>query len=174
MTTSEERDLTQSRLDTPHPDEFGSSRKGILLPAMTEILQFLAGQLSFLYSKYGFRITDSMVSDSFGGDAYLVIEREELRIRLVRDRSQYFIELQSTQKSQSNSWFTVDLLRGLMGLPSDDNAFMTNENAQFLETHLDAILSEFRDSKITSRLNAEESKRSKRRTAERKKRKTSE
>ena len=143
----------------------------VLGATMTEILQFLAGQLSFLYSKYGFRITDSLVSDSFGGDAYLIIEGEELRIRLVRDRSQYFIEFQSTQRSQSDSWFTVDLLRGLMELPADDNAFMTNENAQFLETHLEVILSEFCDSKIISRLNAEASKRSKRRSAERKKRK---
>lgn len=138
---------------------------------MTEILQFIAGQLSFLYSKYDFRITDSMVSDSFGGDAYLVMEGEAFRIRLVRDRSQYFIELQSTHEGQSNSWFTVDLLRGLLGLPTEDNAFMTNENAQFMESHFETIQSEFCDSKITTRLNTEASKRSKRRSAQRKKRK---
>jgi len=143
----------------------------VLGATMTEILQFLAGQLSFLYSEYGFRITDSMSSGSFGGDAYVVLEREEVRIRLVRDRSQEFIELQSTQNGQSDRWFTVDLLRGLLKLPSDDNAFMTNENAQFIEAHLEAILSEFCDSMITSRLNTEANKRSKRRASERKKRK---
>lgn len=119
---------------------------------MTEILQFIAGPLSFLYKKYRFRITDSMVSDSFGGDAYLVIEGKGLRIRLVRDRSQYFIEFQSTQAGQSSRWFTVDLLHGLLGLPPGHDAFMTEESARFMELNFDAILTEFCDSEITAKL----------------------
>ena len=54
---------------------------------MNKLLEFLIAHFSFVYDELGCRFADSQVHDP---NAVLVFEVDELRLRLVRDRSQIF------------------------------------------------------------------------------------
>jgi hypothetical protein len=78
---------------------------------MTQILAFIATHMGFLWQGAHFRIVGSEVTTSNGGDAYLMVESDVLRMRFVRDRGQLLLDFQPSARGPSSSWFSVDLIR---------------------------------------------------------------
>ena len=77
---------------------------------MEKILIFLLKNLSFLYENYNFKFVDSEVSSSFGGDAYLTLESENMQVRIVNDRDQLYLEFRSIKHDKPNDWHTSDII----------------------------------------------------------------
>jgi hypothetical protein len=78
---------------------------------MSELLLFLATRLIYLLEPGRFRIVDSQLGSSQGGDALLVLESNKLRLRLTRDRDQFLMTFQPL--SVEKDWFSPGLMRGL-------------------------------------------------------------
>jgi hypothetical protein len=106
---------------------------------MTEILRFLIDSLAFLYTSGRFRFADSGTSTSFGGDAFLVLASDGLRVRLVRDRGQLFMDFQSAEETGEMDWYSIDVVRRLLTGERQESAELSQEYAAFLEAHLDEI-----------------------------------
>ena len=102
---------------------------------MTQILSFLAAFMGYLWDGARFRITGSQVSTSNGGDAVLVVESAVLRLRFVQDRSQLFLDLQSSS-GWPKDWFSVDLVRRLYLGQREYSAVLDESYAEFLRDHL--------------------------------------
>ncbi len=106
---------------------------------MDEILLFLLNSASFLYKELGFRFADSRYSTSFGGDSWLVLNNEKIRLRIVRDRSQLFCDVQSIEPMPKSKWFSIDVVRhhltGECECPSELNA----GNVAFLRNRIHDI-----------------------------------
>lgn len=105
---------------------------------MEDILQYLMKHCSFLYSPNLFRFVDSGSSESFG-DAFLVLEHEELRLQFVKDRGQIFLDFQSTSKKQKDEWFSIDIVKQMVTGEIEPSAEMDSKKAKFLKTNLDEI-----------------------------------
>lgn len=120
---------------------------------MTEILMFLAQHCSFLYERYEFRFVDSMVSSSFGGDAYVVLQSSDVRIRFVKDRGQFFLDLQSVGDPRKDKWYSFDLIRQLLIGGNEQRPFMEAANAEFLKSNIDEILDAFSSTSMPSTAN---------------------
>jgi len=80
---------------------------------VVELLKYLASHLAFLFSPDGYRIVDSQVSSSFGGDAMIVLESLLVRLLLTWDRGQLLMTFQPTQ-GRPSEWFSPGLLQGLL------------------------------------------------------------
>ena len=106
---------------------------------MDEILQYLLAHASFLYKEFGFRFVDSAVSDSFGGDAYLILANDKLRMRLVRDRDQLFADFQCSDSSGGKEWFSIDIVRRFLTGEREYFAELDASNARFLRERLRGI-----------------------------------
>ena len=81
---------------------------------MNLILAFIAAHMGYLWDGARYRITGSEVSTSNGGDALLLVESEELRLRFVRDRGQLFLDFQPSFSSPDGAWFSIDLVLSLI------------------------------------------------------------
>ena len=117
---------------------------------MTEILRFLVEHLAFLYAPDRFRFVDSRTSTSFGGDAFLVLASDVLRIRLVRDRGQLFMDFQATAERDDRDWYSIDVVRRLLTGERQDTAELSPEYARFLEEHLDEIEKRFSEEELAN------------------------
>jgi hypothetical protein len=117
---------------------------------MTEILRFLVEHLEFLYAPDRFRFVDSRTSASFGGDAFLVLASDVLRIRLVRDRGQLFMDFQAAAEHDGRDWFSIDVVRRLLTGERQDTAELSPEYARFLEEHLDEIEKRFSEEELAN------------------------
>ncbi len=106
---------------------------------MTEILRFLTDWLAFLYARGRFWFVDSGVSTSFGGDAYLVLESDAMRIRLIRDRAQLFMDFQARGDDGEMDWYSIDVVRRLLTGERQETAELSPDYARFLEEHVDEI-----------------------------------
>lgn len=106
---------------------------------MTEILRFLVDRVPFLYAPGRFRFVDSGTSTSFGGDAFLTLASDVLRIRMVRDRGQLFMDVQSVGETGDLAWYSIDVVRWLITGEQPASAELSADDAAFLETHLDEI-----------------------------------
>ena len=62
---------------------------------MTQILAFIAAHMGYLWDRARFRIVGSEVTTSNGGDAFLLVESTNVRLRFVQDRRQLSLEFQS-------------------------------------------------------------------------------
>jgi hypothetical protein len=113
--------------------------------AMIEILQFLIKFLAFLIVDGRYRFVNSMVSSSFGGDAFIVLESDKMRWRIVRDRTQMFAEFQSIKDDEKN-WYTTDLLQRLLTESHVKTAELSPEVAFFLGSRIIEIESMFEES----------------------------
>lgn len=71
---------------------------------MGKLLEWLAKQCAFLFEGNRFRVVDSQASDSFGGDALVVLSSSTLRLRLVRDRDQIIGDCQSNEGGVHGQW----------------------------------------------------------------------
>jgi len=98
---------------------------------MKEILTFLINNRDYLFNEYGFRFVDSMVSESFGGDSYVILENDSVRIRLVSDRNQLFLDFQP--KINCKEWYSIDMV----------NQYLTGEikESAELDVHYEDFLS---------------------------------
>ena len=103
-----------------------------------EILKLLMKHCSFLYSQKKFRFVDSDVSESFG-NALLVLEHENLRLRFVKDRDQIFLDFKPANKKGEKYWFSIDIVKQLVTGRIEDSAELDSEKAVFLKTNIDEI-----------------------------------
>ncbi|MEJ2249122.1 MAG: hypothetical protein P8Y97_05605 [Candidatus Lokiarchaeota archaeon] len=103
-----------------------------------KILQYLIKYCSFLYAPNKFRFVNSMSSESFG-NAFLILEHENLRLRFIKDRDQLFLDFQSTTKNRKNEWFSIDIVKQLITDKIEPSSEMDSEKAEFLRTNLDEI-----------------------------------
>lgn len=98
---------------------------------MTELLLYLANRCAFLFQPGAFRIVDSQVSESFGGDAMVVLESSTLRLRFTRDRGQLLLEFQPVEGTRAE-WFSPGLLRGWLEGNRGGSEVLDDDWAAFL------------------------------------------
>jgi hypothetical protein len=110
---------------------------------VTLILEFIAAHMGFLWAGARYRITGSEVSTSNGGDALLLVESEELRLRFVRDRGQLFLDFQPSSSSANGEWFSIDLVRRLKTGQREETAELDEGYASFVHEHLQEIEHQF-------------------------------
>lgn len=110
---------------------------------MTQILLFIANYMGFLWADGRFRIVGSDVATSFGSDALLIVESEQLRLRFVSDRAQLFLDLQPPNPERPNDWYSIDLVRRLFLGQREESAVMDATYAQFLGENLQAVETRF-------------------------------
>lgn len=108
---------------------------------MDEILDFLREHGAFLCGE-GYEIEDSLVADSFG-DAYVVLQSDRLRLRLVRDRGQLFLDFQGLEREREADWFSIDIVRRWLTGVAQVSAELDEGSAVFLEERLADIESQF-------------------------------
>ena len=106
---------------------------------MTEILRFLIEHLAFLYAPDRLRFVNSRTTASFGGDAFLDLESEALRLRLVSDRGQLFMDFQAIEQHGERDWYSIDVVRELLTGEPQASAELSPDYAEFLEHHLAEI-----------------------------------
>jgi hypothetical protein len=115
---------------------------------MDKILSFLLSHCSFLYKRYHLTFTDSMVSDSFGGDGYLVLESRNLRLRITCDRGQLFLDFQPKPEHRRRSWFSLDIVRKFLTSEEEYYSLLDSENATFLKSNYERIEEVFLPSNV--------------------------
>jgi hypothetical protein len=110
---------------------------------MNQILRFLITYCSFLYRPDGFRFVDSYTASSFGGDAFVVLASDQLRLRFVRDRGQLFLDFQGSSQQDKNNWFSIDVVQQLVVGEEQDSAEITAQRVKFVEERIEEISSRF-------------------------------
>jgi hypothetical protein len=106
---------------------------------MQDILEHLVRYWSFLWPSARYRITDSTVSTHFGGDAYLVVASEALRLRFVRDRGQLFLDTQPPWAGKTAEWYSSDLVYRLITGQRLASAELDEASVAFVRDHLTEI-----------------------------------
>jgi hypothetical protein len=110
---------------------------------MIEILRYIIEHCAFLLAPGGYRFIDSRVYDSFGGDAYLILSSDSLKLRFVRDRAQLFLDLQGPNGSAEEDWYSIDIVQRYFTGETRDTAELDAEYAAFLEANLSNIEQRF-------------------------------
>lgn len=110
---------------------------------MKEILEAIVRWFGFLWDDGRYRIVDSIVSKSFGGDAYLVVSSDALRIRFVRDRGQVFVDFQEPWASDKAEWYSIDLVRRLITGEKSRSAELDEGFAAFMRESLADVEARF-------------------------------
>lgn len=110
---------------------------------MTLILAFIATHMGYLWEHARFRITGSEVTTVNGGDSFLLVESEVLRLRFVRDRGQLLLDFQPV--SDGAEWFSVDLIRRLLLGKPETSGLLDESYAAFIGRRLDDIEDRFRN-----------------------------
>lgn len=108
-----------------------------------EILKFIATYMDFLWRGARFQIGDSEVSTVNGGNAYLVVESQIVRMRFVVDRSQLLLEFQRRTEGQLKTWYDVDLVYRLIEGNRDGSGLLDEHYARFVGANLDSIEQRF-------------------------------
>lgn len=108
--------------------------------AMNELLKYLMSQLSFLHSELNARFVDSISS---GSNAMILMETADLRLRLVCDRAQVFLDFQSRHRPSDDDWFSFDVVQQLITGKIIDSAEMDDEKVNFLRNHFTDISDHF-------------------------------
>jgi hypothetical protein len=111
---------------------------------MNQILLFILQHCMYLFSEYGFRFVDSLVSKSFGGDSYVVLERKELTLRFTLDRGQLFLDFRPTTGSKTR-WYSIDLVIQMISGKVESSAVLSDSHAAFLKNNFRAIVDAFSD-----------------------------
>ncbi|MBY5162869.1 hypothetical protein [Salsipaludibacter albus] len=102
---------------------------------MRELLRALADWLAFFFQDAEYRLVDSEVGQSFG-DAFVVWSNGSLDWRLVRDRSQLFLE---ARPMGVDEWFDIDLLMRVLGEPAQASSELTPEHGHWVRVNLATI-----------------------------------
>jgi hypothetical protein len=108
---------------------------------MTAILEFLVAHLAFLYAPGRYRFVDSGSVESFG-NAYLDLESDTMRLRMIHDRSQLFLDFAPLD---GNDWFSLDVVRRLLTGERQESSELSPDYAAFLEREIGEIERRFRD-----------------------------
>lgn len=103
---------------------------------MRDLLEFLLLNCPLFFEGNRYRFVDSESSDSFGGNAYITLSGESVRIRLVRERGQLFADFQPIGLRGKKGWFSIDVVRRLIIDEQSWRSIMDRENAEFLREHL--------------------------------------
>lgn len=114
---------------------------------MRAILSFITNHGLFLFEQYGFRFVDSLYSKSFGGDAYITLKSENLKIRLVYDRAQLFMDF-CGNNSRKEHWFSIDLIVQLLTEEIQQSSLLDERYANFIAKNMDAIIEAFSDANV--------------------------
>ncbi|GEA82079.1 hypothetical protein CUD01_25230 [Cellulomonas uda] len=109
---------------------------------MHQILAFIVSRMAFLWESAKFKIVDSEVSVSNGGDALLVVESKVLRMRFVRDRGQLLLDLQPVSAS-GVEWYSIDLIRRLLTGVPETSSLLDESYSDFLCDHMSEIEGRF-------------------------------
>jgi hypothetical protein len=115
---------------------------------VNDLLGFLVRYCSFLWADARYRITDSEVTTSFGGDSWLTIASEALQMRFVRDRGQLFLEFREADARGKAAWYSIDLFRRLITGERQASAELDEGYATFLRQHLVEIESLFSEERL--------------------------
>jgi hypothetical protein len=107
---------------------------------MREVLLALAEQLAFFFEPPAYQLVDSGVGSM--GDAYVTLRGECLIWRVVRDRSQLYLECRSPDGSDDR-WITTDLLIRLLEGRRVQSAELDTETAAWVGSHLRDIEARF-------------------------------
>jgi len=118
---------------------------------MQTILIFILNHCLFLFDRYGFRFVDSLCSKSFGGDAYITLESENIKMRFTYDRAQLLLEF-STCKTHKENWFSIDLIAQLVTGKVHSTSLLDDYYGQFLIKNMDAVSKAFLKENIESTL----------------------
>ena len=100
---------------------------------MAELLIFMASHLAFLFETGKYRIVDSR-SGRPAGDALVVLESANVRLRVVHDRSQLHLDIQPNPAGHGD-WYGIGIARrwragdrpGLDDLDESSIAFLRQE-----------------------------------------------
>ena len=117
---------------------------------MTLILAFIASQMGFLWKGARFWIAGSEITTSNGGDAYLLVESDTLRLRFVRDRGQLLLDFQPREHGELREWFSVDLIRSLFHGEPETLGVLDESYASIVRDHLDEIEASFAQARWTT------------------------
>lgn len=109
---------------------------------MDEILIFLVKYCSDIYKKHSFRFIDSGVSASFG-NAFIILENDNLKLRLISDRGQLFLDFHSNIDKNKDNWYSIDLVRQLITGENDYYSLLDENNGLFIEKNLEGVLQLF-------------------------------
>lgn len=99
---------------------------------MDEILLFIVKYCSALYNKLGFRFVKSEVTDSFGGNCYLILESEFMMLHFVKDRGQLFLDFESKLLGKKRELFSLDVVRQDITKEKELKSLLDEENGCFL------------------------------------------
>jgi hypothetical protein len=69
----------------------------------------------------------------------VILEKENLLIRVVKDRDQIFIDFQSLSKKGKLNWFSIDIVKQMITGKIEPSAEMNPRNIEFLKNNLDKI-----------------------------------
>lgn len=67
----------------------------------------------FPVERFGFAVVDEARSQAGFGNAYVILQNNDMRVRLVKDRSQLFLDIGPL--SDPNTWWDMSLVRRLVG-----------------------------------------------------------
>lgn len=104
---------------------------------MTQLLEFIVKYMGFLWKDARFKISDSVVGTSNGGDALLLVESQTMRLQFIRDKTQLFLYFQPTVGEKR--WYSVDLIRRLFTGRQEESGLLDQSYAKFIEQNLDQI-----------------------------------
>jgi hypothetical protein len=101
---------------------------------MDKFHQHLKKYCPFLYSSNEFRLVETHSSKSFG-NALLIFEYGNIRLKFVSDRDQIFLDFQPV-KPKKNEWFSIDIVKQMITGEVENSAEVNSKNAEFLKTNL--------------------------------------
>jgi hypothetical protein len=105
---------------------------------MDLLLRFLTNHMAFLWKGARYRIADSELGTTNGGAAVVTIESSALRLKIVADRRQLTIDIQSPH-GPAKTWYSGDLVFHLLRKQSRPTALLDEELASFIRDHLGEI-----------------------------------
>lgn len=114
---------------------------------MKAILIYIATYMSSIFKTYGVRFVNSEAMHSFN-DSYVDLAAEHFNIRIVNDRGQLFMDVQSKSDCKGDeSWYSLDLVRSLLSGEILASAVLDEEYGKFLEDRFEDICKLFSDEK---------------------------
>jgi hypothetical protein len=94
--------------------------------------------MAFIWDTTRYRISDSRVSESFGGDAYVDISSDAVRLRFMRDRGQLFLDVQPVSAGD-REWYSIDVVRRHLTGQSPASSELDADYGAFLQEDFAAI-----------------------------------
>lgn len=115
---------------------------------MVDLLKVLVEWLSFFFAENRYRLVHSEVGTSFG-DALIEFVSETIRWRLVRDRSQIFLDCRPARGEHKDwEWYSSDVLIRLITGQRVESAELTQDMANWFESNLSEIELRFSNERL--------------------------